>query len=137
MADFIKPKRLSFAEEMGVASKSTGKKLDVTSIKPKDEKLMEINSEAIDVTAIQSQVDKVAINTSPADNTKIVSNKEIAKELEPDYIKPLSPNIWRQTDGRQCTKYLSATRWTRWLSFLQVCIQIFWVNKTWLHNLII
>ena len=54
MADFIKTKRLSFAEEMGVASKSTGKKLGVTSIKPKFEKLMEIKSEPIDETAIKS-----------------------------------------------------------------------------------
>ena len=53
MEDFIKPKRLSFAEEMGVDSKSTGKKLDVTSIKPKVEKLMEINSDLIDETAIK------------------------------------------------------------------------------------
>ena len=53
MADFIKPKRLSFAEEMGVASKSTGKKLDVTSIKPKVEQLMEIKSELIDETTIK------------------------------------------------------------------------------------
>ena len=45
MADFIKPKRLSFAEEMGVASKLTGKKLDVTFIEPNVEKLMEIKSE--------------------------------------------------------------------------------------------
>ena len=52
MADFIKPKRLSFAEEMGVASKSTGKKLDVSSIKPKVEKLMKIMYEPIDVNAI-------------------------------------------------------------------------------------
>ena len=54
MEMFIKPKRLSFADEMGVASKSTGKKLDVTSIKPQVGKLMEIKSEPIDVTASQS-----------------------------------------------------------------------------------
>ena len=54
MADFIKPKRLSFAEEMGVASKSTGKKLDVTLIKPKVEKLIKIKSEPIDESAIKS-----------------------------------------------------------------------------------
>ena len=54
MADFSKPKRLSFAEEMGVASESTGKKLDVTLIKPKVEKLMDIKSEPIDETAIKS-----------------------------------------------------------------------------------
>ena len=117
MEMFIKPKRLSYAEEMGVASKSTGNKLDVTSIKPKLEKLMEIKSEPIDETAIQLQVDKVAINTSPADNKKLVSNKKIAKELRPDDIKPLSPTILKQTDGRQCTKYLSAKKWTKWLSF--------------------
>ena len=38
---------------MGVASKSTGKKLDVTSIKPKVEKLMEIKSDSINETAIK------------------------------------------------------------------------------------
>ena len=54
---------------------------------------MEIKSEPIDVTAIQQQVDKVAINTSPADNKEIVSNEEKSKELGPYYIKPLSPNI--------------------------------------------
>ena len=54
MADFIKPKRLLFAEEMGVASKLTGKKLDVTFIKPKVEKLMEIKTELIDETPIKS-----------------------------------------------------------------------------------
>ena len=52
MEDVIKQKRLSFAKELGVASKSTGKKLDVTSIKHKVEKLMEIKSEPIDETAI-------------------------------------------------------------------------------------
>ena len=58
----------------------------------KSKKLREINSEPIDVTTIQSQVDKVAINLTPADNKKIVFNEGIAKELGPDYIKPLSPN---------------------------------------------
>ena len=38
---------------MGVASKSTGKKLDVSSIKPKVEKLMEIKSEPINEAAIK------------------------------------------------------------------------------------
>ena len=90
MDNFIKPKRFSFAEEMGVASKSTGKKLEMTAIKPKVKKLMEITSEPIDETAIKSQVDTVAINTSPADNKEIVSNEEIAKEIGPDFITPLS-----------------------------------------------
>ena len=49
---FIKPKRLLFAEEMGVASKSTGNQLYVTSIKPQVGQLMKIKSEPIDVTAI-------------------------------------------------------------------------------------
>ena len=93
MEDFIKPKRLSFSEEMGVAFKSTGKKLEVTAIKLKVKKLIKIKSEPIDETAIQSQVDKGAINTSPANNKEIVSNEEIAKELGHDYIKLLSPNI--------------------------------------------
>ena len=39
---------------MGVASKSTGKKLDVTLIKPKVEKLIKIKSEPIDESAIKS-----------------------------------------------------------------------------------
>ena len=39
---------------MGVVSKSTGKKLDVTLIKFKVEKLMEIKSEPIYETAIKS-----------------------------------------------------------------------------------
>ena len=78
---------------MGVASKSTGKKLDVTSIKPQVGKLMEIKIEPIDVTAIKSQVDKVAIETSPADNKEIVFNEEIAKQLGPDNSKLLSQNI--------------------------------------------
>ena len=55
---------------------------------------MEIKSETIDETAIKSQVDKLAINTSPADTREIESNKEIAKELGPDYITPLSPMIF-------------------------------------------
>ena len=54
MEMFIKPKRLSFAEEMGVASKSTNKKLDIILIKPKLEKLVEIKSEPIDEIAIKS-----------------------------------------------------------------------------------
>ena len=53
MADFIKTKRFLFFEEMGVASKSTGKKLDVTSIKHKIKKLIEIKFELIDETAIK------------------------------------------------------------------------------------
>ena len=53
MEDFIKPKRLSFAKEMGVAFKSTGKKLDVTSIKHKVGKLIKIKSEPIDETTIK------------------------------------------------------------------------------------
>ena len=93
MADFIKPKRLSFAEEMGVASKSTGNKLDATLIKRKVKKLIEIKSEPIDATAIQSQVVKIPINTLPPNNNKIVSHEKIAKVLRPDYIKPLFLNI--------------------------------------------
>ena len=58
MKDFIKFKRLCFAEEISVASKLTGKKFDVTAIKPKVEKLMEIKSVQIDATAIKSQVKK-------------------------------------------------------------------------------
>ena len=54
MADFINPNRLSFVEEMGVASKLTCKKLDVTFIKPKVENLMEIKSEPIDESLIKS-----------------------------------------------------------------------------------
>ena len=50
-------------------------------------------------TAIKSQVNKVAINTSPTHNKMIVSDEEIAKELGPDYIKPLSPKIL-ETDRR-------------------------------------
>ena len=79
---------------MGVASKSTGKKLNVTEIKPQVDKLVEIKLEPIDLTAIKSQVDKVAINTSPTENKKIESHEEISKELEPDYIKPLSQKIF-------------------------------------------
>ena len=93
MADFIRPKRLSFAKEMGVASKSTSKKLDVTLIKPNVKKLMLIKFETIDVAAIQFQVDKIAINTLPAEHTEIVSNEEIAKRLGLDYIKLLSLKI--------------------------------------------
>ena len=93
MENFIKPKRRSFQEEMGLASKSTGKQVYVTAIKPQVGKLMEIKLEPIDVTAIKSQVDEVAINTSSADNKEIVSHEKIAKELGPDYIKPLSPEI--------------------------------------------
>ena len=55
---------------------------------------MEIKSEPIDVTAIQSQVYQVAINTSPADNKEIVSYEEIAKEIGPDYINLLFFNIF-------------------------------------------
>ena len=51
---------------------------------------MKIKLEPIDVTAIKSQVDKVAINSSPANNMEIVSNEELDKEVKPDCIK-LSP----------------------------------------------
>ena len=78
---------------MGMASKSIGKKLEVTAIQPKVEKLMEIKSEPIDEIAIKSQIDQVAINTLPVDNKKIVSNWKIAKKLGPDYIKLLSSKI--------------------------------------------
>ena len=93
MGMLIKPKRLSFAKQMGVTSKLTGKKLDVTTIKHLVEKLMEIKHEPIDVNAIQSLVDKVAINTSPADNKEIMSNYECAKDIESVYIMPLFSNI--------------------------------------------
>ena len=52
MADFIRPKRLSFAKEISVASNYTSPKLDVTLIKSKVEKLMDIKFEPIDVTSI-------------------------------------------------------------------------------------
>ena len=60
---------------------------------------MEINYELIDETAIKQEVDKVAINTAPADNKEIVSYKEIAKEIRPDDIQPLSLTIL-EADGR-------------------------------------
>ena len=117
MEDFIKPKRLLFAKEMGVASKSTGKKLDVTSIKPQVKKLMEIKSEPIDETAIQSQVDKAAINTSPADNKEIVSNKKIAKKLRPDDLKPLSQTTLEAERQAAVHQIREQMKWARWLSF--------------------
>lgn len=55
MKDVIKLKRLWFAVEIGVALKSTSKKIDVTSIKLKFDKLKDIKFEPIDKTEINSR----------------------------------------------------------------------------------
>ena len=94
MKMYITPKRLLLFEEIYVVSKTNSKKLDLTSIKPQVEKLIEIKSKPVDVIESQSQIDKGAINTSPKDNKVIVCNEKIANEIEPDYIKPLSANIF-------------------------------------------
>ena len=60
MEDFIKPKRRTFAEEMGVASKTTAKPLDVKAIKPQVTKLMEIKFDPRNEDAIRSRVQKDA-----------------------------------------------------------------------------
>ena len=61
MEDFIKPKRRTFAEKMGVAFKSTAKPLDVTASKPQVVKLVGIKFDPLDEAAIKSRVEKVAI----------------------------------------------------------------------------
>ena len=66
MEDFIKPKRRTFAEKMGVASKSTAKPLDVTASKPQVVKLIEIKFDPLDEAAIKSRVEKVP-NVSDVD----------------------------------------------------------------------
>ena len=60
MEDFIKPKRRTFAEKMGVPSKSTSKPLDVTASKPQLVKLIKIKFDPGDESAIKSRVEKVA-----------------------------------------------------------------------------
>ena len=60
MEDFIKPKRRTFAEEMGVASKSTAKPPDVAAIKRQIKQLMENKFDSRDVAASNSRVEKVA-----------------------------------------------------------------------------
>lgn len=64
MKDFIKQKRLTFAEEIGVASKSTAKPLDVGVIKPQVVKLMEIKFEPRHVVEIHSRVEATTIKTA-------------------------------------------------------------------------
>ena len=56
MEDFIKPKRRTFSDKMGVASKP----LDVTASKPQVVKLIEIKFDPRDEAAIKSRVEKVA-----------------------------------------------------------------------------
>ena len=60
MKDFSKPKRRTFAEKMGVASKSTSKLFDVTASKPQVVNLIVIKFDPRDEAAIKSRVEKVA-----------------------------------------------------------------------------
>ena len=59
MKDFIKPKRRTFAEKMGVDSKSTAKPLEDTASRPHIVKLIEIKFDPRDKAAIKSRVKKV------------------------------------------------------------------------------
>ena len=60
MEDFIKPKRPTLAEKMGVASKSTAKPLDVTTSKLQVVKLIEIKFDPRDEAASKSRFEKIA-----------------------------------------------------------------------------
>ena len=66
MENIIKPKRRTFAEKMGIASKSTAKPLNVTASKPQAVKLIEIKFDPRDEAAIKSRFEKIA-NVSVAD----------------------------------------------------------------------
>ena len=65
MENIIKLKRLTFAEEMGVLSKTITNPHDVKSIKPNLVKLIKIKIDPHDVAAITSRIE-VAIKTKPA-----------------------------------------------------------------------
>ena len=84
MENFIKPRRLTFADEMGVASKSSAKPIDMPTIKPQHVKLMEIKFDSRDVAAIKSPVENVSNKTTPTKDKENVTNEQIVKELGPD-----------------------------------------------------
>ena len=100
LKNLIKPKQLTFSEDMGVASKSSAKSLDVATIKPQAVKLIEIKLDPLDVTAIKLRVEatkikmkpleKAASMTASAEDKNIVTDEIMAKELGDDYIPPCS-----------------------------------------------
>ena len=85
MENIIKPKRLNFAEEMGLLFKTITKPLDVKSIKPRLVKLIKIKIDPYDVAAITSRIE-VAIKTKPAQDKNVVNDETLVREFRPDYI---------------------------------------------------
>ena len=85
MENIIKPKRLTFAEEIGVLSKTITKLHDVKSIKPQLVKLIKIKIDPHDVAWIISRV-KVAIKTKPTQDKDFVNDEKLIRELRPDYV---------------------------------------------------
>ena len=85
MENIMKLKRLTFAEEMGVLSKTITKPHDVKSIKPQLVKLIKIKIDPHDVVWITSRVE-VAIKTKPAQDKDFVTDEKLVCELRPDYV---------------------------------------------------
>ena len=93
MENIIKPKRITFAEEMGVLSKTITKPHDVKSIKPQLVKLIKIKIDPHDMAAITSRIE-VAIKFKPAQNKDFVSHEKLVREFRPDHVflVPNSPS---------------------------------------------
>ena len=85
MENIIKLKRLTFAEDMGVLSKTITKPHDVKSIKSQLVKLIKIKIDPHDVAWITSRVE-VAIKTKQAQDKDFVNDEKLVRELRPDYI---------------------------------------------------
>lgn len=84
MENIIKPKRLTFAEEIGVLSITIIKPHDVNLIKFQLVKMIKIKIDMHDVAAIISQIE-VAINTKSLQDKKFVNDKTLICELRPEH----------------------------------------------------
>ena len=115
MENIIKPKRLNFAEEMGLLFKTITKPLDVKSIKQQLVTLTMIKIDPHNVDWIKLRVD-MAIKIKPAQDKDFVNDKKLFRELRPDYVYSFSNSLSRLTRSRFSSKRRSRQ---------QVCLKDF------------
>ena len=90
MCEFIKPKKLTFENEMGLTSKPQNKPLLSKEVKqPKNLNFDKMKNEFSKPYVLPVQI-KTKYQNSEKVKTDLVSDEEVAAELDPDYDPPFS-----------------------------------------------
>ena len=109
MCEFIKPKKLTFENEMGLSSKSQIKPLLSKEVKqPENLNFDKMKNEFSKSDVLPVQI-KTEYQNSEKVKTDLVSDEEVAAELGPDYDPPCS-QLTYEADIRNAKEWILERR---------------------------